>query len=281
MSARPSGRQIRAARALAGLHRGELADLASVHISYVIMAEAESTSSDQVAAIASIQRALESCGIEFGPDGWIRYRRETPRVQELPPPGLKSGTELSPAQLRKELRSGKRLVREIGAACRRGRDSLGLTQQEASERIGVSAEYYARIERGVSVPSTVTMFHIAHVFGVDLDKLIKDGVGVTNPWAWTPEHVAQEFPAESFGALCRRARKAKDLTQHAVGRRIGVSPNFYSRIERGAIVPSLAVLWLLARTLDVRVNGLLRAPGTSEQGGAESADLDVRHGRLR
>jgi transcriptional regulator with XRE-family HTH domain len=183
--ARSTGRQIRAARALAGLSRGELADLASVHISHVIMAEAGSISNDQAAALTALQRALESCGIEFGPDGWIRYRRDMAVVvQETTPAPRKpeSGRELHPAQLRKALRSGKPLAREIGAACRRGRESLGLTQQEASERIEVSAEYYARIERGVSVPSTSTMFRIVQVFGFDFDKLIKAGVGVTNPW---------------------------------------------------------------------------------------------------
>jgi transcriptional regulator with XRE-family HTH domain len=257
-----TGRQIRAARALAGLSRGELADLASVHISHIIMAEAGSISNDQAAALTALQRALESCGIEFGPDGWIRYRRDMAEVvQEATPAPRRpeSGRELHPAQLRKALRSGKPLVREIGATCRRGRESLGLTQQEASERIGVSAEYYARIERGVSVPSTWTMFRIVQVFGVDFDKLIKDGVGVTNPWISTSEQTYQEeFPVERFGGLCRQARKAKDLTQQAVSRRIGVSPNFYSRIERGDVVPSVAALWLLARTLDVDVNQLLR-----------------------
>jgi transcriptional regulator with XRE-family HTH domain len=264
MSVRTVGRQIRAARALAGLSCGELADLASVHISHVIMAEAGSLSNDQAAALTAIQRALESCGIEFGPDGWIRYRRDVV-VQEATPSPRKpeSGRELHPAQLRKALRSGKPLVREIGAACRRGRESLGLTQQEASERIGVSAEYYARIERGVSVPSTWTMFRIVQVFGVDFDKLIKDGVGVTNPRISPSEPGYPEFPAERFGILCRRARKAKDLTQREVSRRIGVSPNFYSRIERGDVVPSLAALWLLTRLLDIDVNQFLRAPGST------------------
>jgi transcriptional regulator with XRE-family HTH domain len=260
MPVRPTRNQIRAARALAGLSCGELADLASVHISHVILAETASMSNDQALARASIQRALESCGIEFGPDGWIRYRREAPSVEEAPPPALGSTQERSPVQLRKELRSGKPLVREIGAACRRGRETLGLTQQDASERIGVSAEFYARIERGVSVPSTMTMFQLVQVFGIDLDKLIKDGIGVANPWISTSEPKAQEFPAKYFGALCRRARKAKGITQHEVARRIGVSQNFYSRIERGVVVPSLSALWLLARTLDIDVNELLRAP---------------------
>ena len=54
----PTGRQLRAARALAGLSPGELADLASVHISMVIMAEAESIPLDRAAALVSLQRAL-------------------------------------------------------------------------------------------------------------------------------------------------------------------------------------------------------------------------------
>jgi transcriptional regulator with XRE-family HTH domain len=256
MPVRPTGRQIRAARALARLSCGELADLASVHISIVLMAEGSSLSSDLAAGLASLQRALESCGIEFGPDGWIRYRVDTPRVQEAPPPRLDSTRALPPVEIRKELRAGKRLAREIGAACRRGRESLGLTQQDASERIGISTEYYARIERGVSVPSTSTMYCIVQVFGVDFDKLIRDGVGVTHPLVSTAEHVSHVFPGKHFGALCRQARKAKDLTQYDVAQRIGVTANFYSRIERGALVPSLWTLWLLARMLDVDVNRL-------------------------
>lgn len=64
------------------------------------------------------------------------------------------------------------LARTIGAHLRQVRESLEITQDEASERIGITVEYYARIERGKSLPSLLTFGQIAEALDVSTDDLM-------------------------------------------------------------------------------------------------------------
>lgn len=66
----------------------------------------------------------------------------------------------------------KELAKVIGAAARRARKALKLTQEDAAERIGVSGEFYARIERGNSLPSVQTFVRMAGALGVTADSLL-------------------------------------------------------------------------------------------------------------
>lgn len=66
----------------------------------------------------------------------------------------------------------KELAESIGAAAREARQALKLTQEDAAERIGVSAEFYARIERGNALPSVPTLVRICSALGVSADILL-------------------------------------------------------------------------------------------------------------
>ncbi len=66
----------------------------------------------------------------------------------------------------------KELAESIGAASREARKALELTQEDAAERIGVSAEFYARIERGNALPSVPTFARIVMALGVSADTLL-------------------------------------------------------------------------------------------------------------
>ncbi|WP_428265693.1 helix-turn-helix domain-containing protein [Haliangium sp.] len=66
----------------------------------------------------------------------------------------------------------KELAESIGKAARSARNKLSLTQEDAAEKIGVSAEFYARIERGNALPSVPTLARISSALGVDADVLI-------------------------------------------------------------------------------------------------------------
>lgn len=66
----------------------------------------------------------------------------------------------------------KDLAKSIGSAARQARAALELTQEDAAERIEVSVEFYARIERGNSLPSVPTLARIAAVLGVSADALL-------------------------------------------------------------------------------------------------------------
>lgn len=66
----------------------------------------------------------------------------------------------------------KELAKSIGSAARQARSALDLTQEDAAERIDVSVEFYARIERGNSLPSVPTLARIVAVLGVSADALL-------------------------------------------------------------------------------------------------------------
>lgn len=64
------------------------------------------------------------------------------------------------------------LAKTIGTAARQARKALRLTQEDAAERIQVSVEFYARIERGTSLPSILTFSRIVAGLGVSADSLL-------------------------------------------------------------------------------------------------------------
>lgn len=65
-----------------------------------------------------------------------------------------------------------RLSRNIGEAAREARKAASLTQEQAAERIGISPEFYARVERGAALPGLNTFYKIASVLEVSADALL-------------------------------------------------------------------------------------------------------------
>lgn len=59
------------------------------------------------------------------------------------------------------------------------------------------------------------------------------------------------------GAQVRHLRKARGLTQHAFGQRIGINPNLLGRIERGQQNLTVLTLARLAAGLEVRLVDLV------------------------
>lgn len=64
------------------------------------------------------------------------------------------------------------LARLIGQEARRARLARRLTQQDVAERAGISVEFYARIERGQTLPSVPTLRVLAEVLGTTADALL-------------------------------------------------------------------------------------------------------------
>jgi transcriptional regulator with XRE-family HTH domain len=111
----------------------------------------------------------------------------------------------------------KELAESIGKAAREARRSLGLTQEDAAERIGVSAEFYARIERGNALPSVPSLARIAAALGVSADKLIgrpeqSRSKEVSNKW----KQASQPDDSREMRRLVRRLRKATPATLRLV-----------------------------------------------------------------
>lgn len=115
----------------------------------------------------------------------------------------------------------KELAKAIGAAAREARRSLELTQEDAAERIGVSAEFYARIERGNALPSIPTFARIVTALGVSADQLLGLRPRLDSPEEDTeaqPAWTSASPPADSpeIRRLVRRLRKASPATLRLV-----------------------------------------------------------------
>ncbi|MEM9491756.1 MAG: helix-turn-helix transcriptional regulator [Myxococcota bacterium] len=110
----------------------------------------------------------------------------------------------------------KELAKCIGEAARAARKALQLTQEDVAERIGVSVEFYARIERGTSLPSIITFTRLVAVLNISADVLLgRRPLGAT-PYAldpWAPERT--EEPPQ-LRRVVRRLRGATPGTLRVV-----------------------------------------------------------------
>jgi transcriptional regulator with XRE-family HTH domain len=79
----------------------------------------------------------------------------------------------------------KELAQRLGMAAREARKGLRLTQEKMAERLGVSVEFYGRIERGMAGPSTPVFARIVSVLGVSADALLGLDVQEAEPAALT------------------------------------------------------------------------------------------------
>lgn len=111
----------------------------------------------------------------------------------------------------------KELAECIGAAARGARVALKLTQEDAAERIGVSAEFYARIERGNALPSVPTLARICSALGVSADVLLGRTevarIKEPPPAKWSP---APPSDSPEIRRLVRRLRRASPATLRLV-----------------------------------------------------------------
>jgi transcriptional regulator with XRE-family HTH domain len=98
--------------------------------------------------------------------------------------------------------------KEIGTAARTARGALGLTQEEAAEQIGITVEFYSRIERGRARPGLNTLVHMALVFQVSTDKLL--GLAADERAQRILEEFASKRPKDppELSRLFRKLRRA-------------------------------------------------------------------------
>jgi transcriptional regulator with XRE-family HTH domain len=145
-------RQLRAARALAGLSVRALAADAGVSHSAVHDIETGKTTRARGATLEALQRSLGGHGIEFGRDGWLRHREDCPDL---------TTADLEPLA-----------VLALGRACRAAREARTWTSEDLAARIGISPEFYRRIEEAAVVPTISILIRLGAVLGMSLDALL-------------------------------------------------------------------------------------------------------------
>lgn len=63
---------------------------------------------------------------------------------------------------------------------------------------------------------------------------------------------------EGMGRRIRRKRQEMGMTQTEFANKINISPSFYGHIERGTRTPSLETIVLIANTMNVGIDVLVR-----------------------
>lgn len=61
----------------------------------------------------------------------------------------------------------------------------------------------------------------------------------------------------SIAANLKKTRKSKGLTQLEVAKKAGTKDNYYAKVERGEVMPSLKMLERLVRALNVESSDIL------------------------
>lgn len=84
------------------------------------------------------------------------------------------------------------------------RKKKGLTQEELGEKAGISTVTVSRIERGVLIPSLLTLTSLCNALETGADSILAAYIHTASPVRWTP--LVQEL--ESLDADKKRRAEA-------------------------------------------------------------------------
>jgi transcriptional regulator with XRE-family HTH domain len=106
--------------------------------------------------------------------------------------------------------SKKRLAVRLGRAFQTGRKVKGLSQAEVAERLDLSVNFFARVERGESLLSVPKLFETARLLDVSLDAVADE-----NRASWGGEMLAlaANLKETERGFLLRQLRAASGASR--------------------------------------------------------------------
>jgi transcriptional regulator with XRE-family HTH domain len=134
--------------------------------------------------------------------------------------------------------SGKALI-AAGRMIRARRRQLGISQEEASSRAGISVGTWSLLERGMHRPKLETAQHVSRALDWDDDRL---------QFIVVQKEDNSEKMRE-FGERVRARRRELGLSRHEAARVANVSVSGWQHIERGRIRPRPHTARRIAETL--------------------------------
>lgn len=84
------------------------------------------------------------------------------------------GRYMSSFTTRKRTDVGKALAEKLGSSVARHRNTLGLTQEQLSERLSIDPKSMARIEKGAVLPSLQRVMELSDALGVPVAQLLTE-----------------------------------------------------------------------------------------------------------
>jgi transcriptional regulator with XRE-family HTH domain len=107
-----------------------------------------------------------------------------------------------------------KLAATVGGAARAARRQRGRTQEDIAAAVGVSAEFYARIERGRTLPSVPTLLRLALALDASADALL--GLGTVSAGGHAPRRDAAPATSPAIRRVTRRLSRARPSTLRLV-----------------------------------------------------------------
>lgn len=128
------------------------------------------------------------------------------------------------------------------------RKKLNLTQQEISDKLGISRTSYTRYELGEREPDNTTLVKIANFFNVSVDYLLGNVNG--------RDSSVDDRPS-SFGDNLKKIRNLKKLSQAELSQLLNVSQQTVGSWEVNRTTPTPEMIKKVAETLNVSSDMLL------------------------
>lgn len=116
-------------------------------------------------------------------------------------------------------------MRSIGQAARQARRARKLTQEDVADRVGVSTQFYGRIERGYALPSVTTLRRMLEVLDLRADELLGDlvvgddggdGAEAGSRGEDDEAQLSRDMDSPRLRRLMRFLRRASPETLHVV-----------------------------------------------------------------
>jgi len=113
-------------------------------------------------------------------------------------------------------RKGSSLAKRLGASIAAQRKGRGWTQSNLAECVGVDTETISRFERGVTVPSLLTLEKISHSLRLGVGELLAetsiqpdDQASMLSAWLADLGEADRSFVLELIRQTCSHLREGK------------------------------------------------------------------------
>ena len=143
---------------------------------------------------------------------------------------------------------GRRTLIRLGNRLRAARHDAALTQAQAAQHAGITAQTIRNWETARNEPPRTAIQKLADLYNVSEDALLQD---LIDPL--TPSRPARRFPQDRVtveGDKLSRARTDAGLTQVEVSFRTGLHPRAIGRYEKDISNPPVTTLQVLASLYD-------------------------------
>ena len=143
----------------------------------------------------------------------------------------------------------------IGGNIQKARKGNGLGQGDLARRISVTMQTVSRWERGQREPKATEIAAIAQVLEIPVSTLFEGLVEGEGVFQENLKNHAGTKELFSKNLVKRRASTGKKQKEIALA--VGISPGYYSQIEKGIREPSLHIVVQIAEILGCSLEALL------------------------